>query len=46
MQMSFFVADRRFYAADVANGLYSPSAYYAATMISGKMLDCCVIMPR
>ena len=36
MQMSFFVADRRFYAADVANGLYSPSAYYAATIVSSK----------
>ena len=35
LQMSFFVADRRFYVADVANGLYAPSSYYVATMLSG-----------
>ncbi|KAK9802008.1 hypothetical protein WJX73_010401 [Symbiochloris irregularis] len=30
--MSFYVADRKFYAADVASKLYHPSAYYVATM--------------
>lgn len=33
--MSFYVADRKFYAADVASKLYHPSAYYIATMAAG-----------
>lgn len=28
--MSIYYADRQFYAADVASGLYHPSAYYVA----------------
>ena len=34
--MSFFVADRRFYQADVAAGLYAPSAYYVAAVTASK----------
>lgn len=34
--MSFYVADRKFYAADVAAGLYHPSAYYLAQSIAGN----------
>lgn len=30
--MSFYVEDRRFFAADVASDLYHPSAYYVATV--------------
>ena len=33
--MSFYVADRRFFAADVSNDLYHPSAYYIAAVIAG-----------
>ena len=33
--MSFYVADRKFYAADVAAGLYHSSAYYAAQSLAG-----------
>ena len=33
--MSFYVADRRFFAADVANDLYHPSAYYVSAVIAG-----------
>ena len=33
--MSFYVEDRRFFAADVASDLYHPSAYYVATVIAG-----------
>ena len=36
--MSFFVADRRFYQADVAAGLYAPSAYYLAAVTASKHL--------
>eukprot|EP00884_Botryococcus_braunii_P013823 jgi/Botrbrau1/22441/Bobra.0091s0043.1 len=32
--MSFYVADRKFFAADVAAGLYHPLAYYLANSIS------------
>ena len=38
--MSFYVADRRFFAADVANGLYHPSAYYLSAIVSGQ---CCAL---
>ena len=34
--MSFYVADRRFFAADIANGLYHPSAYYCAAIVAGE----------
>ena len=34
--MSFFVADRQFFAVDSANGLYRTSAYYIAAMTSSK----------
>ena len=34
--MSFFVADRRFYQADVAAGLYAPSAYYLAAVTASE----------
>jgi ATP-binding cassette subfamily G (WHITE) protein 2 len=37
--MSFYVADRKFYASDVAAGLYHPSAYYLAQMLAGKYPD-------
>lgn len=37
--MSFYVADRKFYAADVAAKLYHPSAYYIATMGAGGRLN-------
>lgn len=33
--MSFYVADRTFYGADVAAGLYHSSAYYSAQMLAG-----------
>ena len=33
--MSFYVADRRFFAADVSNDLYHPSAYYISAVIAG-----------
>jgi len=33
--MSFYVADRKFYGADVAAGLYHPSAYHAAQTLAG-----------
>ncbi len=33
--MSFYVADRRFFAADVSNDLYHPSAYYLAAVVAG-----------
>ena len=33
--MSFYVADRKFYVADVAAGLYHSSAYYAAQSLAG-----------
>ena len=36
--MSFYVADRKFYSADVASKLYHPLAYYIATMSAGKLL--------
>ncbi len=35
--MSFYVADRRFFAADVSNGLYHPSAYYISAVIAGAL---------
>lgn len=34
--MSFYVADRRFFAADVSNDLYHPSAYYLSAVTAGK----------
>ena len=33
--MSFYVADRKFYSADVAANLYHSSAYYAAQSLAG-----------
>lgn len=33
--MSFYVADRKFFNADVAAGLYHTSAYYVAQMLAG-----------
>ena len=36
--MSFYVADRRFFAADVSNDLYHPSAYYISAVIAGVRL--------
>ena len=33
--MSFYVADRRFFAADIGNGLYHPSAYYLSAVMAG-----------
>ena len=36
--MSFYVADRKFFAADVAAKLYHPSAYYAANVVAGGQL--------
>jgi hypothetical protein len=33
--MSFYVADRRFFAADVSNDLYHPSAYYLSAVTAG-----------
>ena len=36
--MSFYSADRQFYLADISQGLYSPSAYYAAMSASGLPL--------
>ena len=36
--MSFYVADRRFFAADVSNGLYHPSAYYISAVIAGMIM--------
>ncbi|KAK9834196.1 hypothetical protein WJX81_007595 [Elliptochloris bilobata] len=38
--MSFYVADRKFYAADVAAGLYHSSAYYAAQGLAGAPFVC------
>ena len=35
---SFYVADRKFYAADVAARLYQPSAYYIANAAAGRAL--------
>ncbi len=35
--MSFYVADRRFFAADVSNDLYHPSAYYISAVIAGAL---------
>ena len=35
--MSFYVADRKFYAADVAAKLYHPSAYYLGTVTAGVL---------
>ena len=32
--MSFYVANRRFFAADVAAGIYSPSAFYVANSVA------------
>ncbi|EIE27766.1 hypothetical protein COCSUDRAFT_45983 [Coccomyxa subellipsoidea C-169] len=32
--MSFYVADRRFFAADISNDLYHPSAYYLSSVIA------------
>ena len=44
--MSFYVADRRFFAADIANGLYHPSAYYCAAIVSGEHTTCtCQAVP-
>lgn len=34
--MSIYYADRQFYAADVASGLYHPSAYYVAQSLVCK----------
>ena len=36
--MSFYVADRRFFAADVSNDLYHPSAYYLSAVVAGACL--------
>ena len=36
--MSFYVADRRFFQADVAAGLYAPSAYYLAAVSASQCL--------
>ena len=36
--MAFYVADRRFFLLDSANGLYSPSAYYWAAATAGATL--------
>ena len=36
--MSFYVADRRFFAADVSNDLYHPSAYYISAVIAGMRM--------
>jgi ATP-binding cassette, subfamily G (WHITE), member 2 len=33
--MSFYVSDRKFFAADVASDLYHPSAYYLAAVVAG-----------
>ena len=37
--MSFYVADRRFFAADVSNDLYHPSAYYLSAVLAGMSDD-------
>ena len=37
--MSFYVADRRFFAADVSNDLYHPSAYYLSAVLAGRADD-------
>jgi len=37
--MSFYVADRRFFAADVSNDLYHPSAYYLAAVVAGAAAE-------
>lgn len=34
--MSFYVADRRFFAADISNDLYHPSAYYLSSVIASE----------
>lgn len=34
--MSFYVADRRFFQADIAADLYAPSAYYLAAVTASK----------
>ena len=34
--MAFYVADRRFFQMDSANGLYAPSAYYMAAATAGE----------
>ena len=44
--MSFYVSDRRFFAADVASELYHPSAYYAAAVISGASCAACCSLSR
>ena len=36
--MSFYVADRRFFQADVAADLYAPSAYYLAAVSASAFL--------
>ncbi len=36
--MSFYVADRRFFAADISNDLYHPSAYYLSSVIASEPL--------
>ena len=36
--MSFYVADRRFFQADVAADLYAPSAYYLAAVSASALL--------
>jgi len=33
--MSFYVADREFFGADIAAGLYHSSAYYVAQSLAG-----------
>lgn len=42
--MSFYVADRRFFAADVSNDLYHPSAYYIAAVIAGARCSCVILV--
>ena len=37
--MSFYVADRRFFQADVAADLYAPSAYYLAAVSASAFLS-------
>jgi hypothetical protein len=34
--MSIYFSDRQFYAADVATGLYHPSAYYLAQTLTSE----------
>ena len=38
--MSFYVADRKYFAGDVAAKLYHPSAYYMANWVAG---DACTL---